>query len=113
MQGLLSRLIMRVLGERIKTLSDDGKKPVVLVCMRLDDMHVVHPDQTEALCSECQHMVGVYPTGQRALREYSEIAVVCQRCASDGVMDSDDIFSAGTRDEILKERDESKAVGKA
>jgi hypothetical protein len=51
-----------------------------LIVMRLADMHRVHPDQIEAKCSQCGEVVGVYPSGQRVMREMPGIKLVCQVC---------------------------------
>lgn len=51
-----------------------------LIVMRLADMHVVHPKQITARCSRCGHDVGVYPSGQRVMREIPRVKLVCQVC---------------------------------
>ncbi|MEY9184741.1 hypothetical protein ABIG06_006289 [Bradyrhizobium sp. USDA 326] len=51
-----------------------------LVTMRLKDMVRVHPQQITSHCSECGEEVGIYPSGQRVLREMPDIKVVCQVC---------------------------------
>jgi hypothetical protein len=89
------------------------KGPMLLVCTRLADMTVVHPEQTQEHCSQCQHMVGVYPTGQRAIKDYPEMKIMCNVCASWAITPEDEIEPAGTREEIVKERDESVPVGRA
>jgi hypothetical protein len=93
-------------------------EPMALVCMRLSDMHVMHPDQSWELCSKCQHTVGVYPTGQRALAKYPNMKIICQRCTSMEVQPGGDIVSveaipAGSIEEIIQEKHESVPVGKA
>lgn len=51
-----------------------------LIAMRLADMHRVHPDQIEAHCGRCGEVVGVYPSGQKVLREMPDVELVCQVC---------------------------------
>ena len=54
-----------------------------LIVMRLKDMKRVHPDQIEATCSKCNEVVGVYPSGQRLMKEMPDIVLVCQVCKED------------------------------
>ena len=51
-----------------------------LVVMRLKDMVRVHPEQITARCSKCNEDVGIYPSGQRVLREMPDAVPVCQVC---------------------------------
>jgi hypothetical protein len=54
---------------------------VPLICMRLEDMHRVHPQQITAACERCGMFVGVYPSGQNLMRIYpGTIELVCQVC---------------------------------
>ena len=55
-----------------------------LVVMRLADMKRVHPDQITGKCRTCGHDVGIYPSGQRVLREHPDVEIVCQVCRSPG-----------------------------
>lgn len=57
----------------------------ILICMRLADMHRVHPDQIEGKCSRCGEVVGIYPSGQRVLKAYppGEVELECQICRSE------------------------------
>lgn len=55
-----------------------------LIVMRLADMHRIHPDQITAHCSECGHEVGVYPSGQKVMREVDDVRLVCQVCRIPG-----------------------------
>jgi hypothetical protein len=48
--------------------------------MRLADMELVHPDQIEDKCSLCGETVGIYPSGQNAMKRYPDIEVVCHVC---------------------------------
>jgi hypothetical protein len=52
----------------------------VLVTMRLKDMERVHPDQTTRSCSNCGHTVGIFPSGQNALKTVPDLKIVCQKC---------------------------------
>ena len=52
-----------------------------LLVMRLADMRLVHPQQDNTkVCSECGYQVGIYPSGQAALRRDPMLTVVCQVC---------------------------------
>lgn len=53
-----------------------------LLVMRLADMHRVHPQQDDSrVCSQCQHPVGIYPSGQAALKRDPELLIVCSVCS--------------------------------
>jgi hypothetical protein len=72
-----------------------GKDEVVLICMRLDEMTLVHPKQIKDECSRCKATVGIYPSGQKILKiaglVYRDgVKIVCNRCA-----DRDKGFSGG------------------
>jgi len=85
-----------------------------LVVMRLVDMARVHPDQDNSrACSECGQMVGIYPSGQRALREHPEMTIICARCAAFEHRPSDIDLPAGSMDEIIEEMRMSREVPKA
>ena len=51
-----------------------------LIVMRLADMQRVHPDQITAQCSKCGATVGVYPSGQKVMREIPGVELICQVC---------------------------------
>lgn len=54
----------------------------MLVVMRLDDMRRQHPDQDNSrFCSECGQKVGIYPSGQKALKAHPEMTVICSVCS--------------------------------
>jgi hypothetical protein len=61
-------------------VTDDPR--TVLVVMRLENTHQVHPDMIEAACSGCGAKVAVYPSGQRVLREFGSdhVDLVCEVC---------------------------------
>lgn len=87
--------------------------PNALVCTRLVDMHVVHPDQIERPCSKCGKLVGVYPTGQRALERYPKMKIICAPCTAHVPYADIQAQSAGDISEILQEMRDSTPVGKA
>ena len=88
-------------------IPDDA--PRMLVCMRLKDMTVVHPDQGWELCSKCQHTVGIYPSGQKALDRWPHTKIICAQCAKPDDFDIA-IPAAETREEYLAEKRDSKPV---
>lgn len=51
-----------------------------LICMRLDEMVVVHPDQITGLCEKCGAEVGIYPSGQKMIALFDAIEIICHRC---------------------------------
>jgi hypothetical protein len=53
----------------------------VLICMREGEMFMRHPAQIRGRCSNCQAVVGIYPSGQTALWVYPDLKIICQRCA--------------------------------
>jgi len=54
------------------------KKRVTLVCMRTQNMVRVHPQQVTRTCARCGAPVGVYPSGQGVLRDYSDVEIICE-----------------------------------
>lgn len=63
------------------------RKPrrTTLTCMRLADMAVVHPQMTAGYCSGCLRPVGIYPSGQRVIKQRGErVDVVCHVCRPAG-----------------------------
>lgn len=56
----------------------------VLIVMRLADMKRVHPRQITGKCARCGEVVGIYPSGQEAMKKYPDIELVCQVCKSPG-----------------------------
>jgi hypothetical protein len=80
---------------------------IKLVVMRLKDMWKRHPDQDNSrVCSKCGEAVGVYPSGQKSLRNFPEMAIICHVCAS-GVKGAK-AFPAAPWDEIKREITDSK-----
>jgi hypothetical protein len=54
---------------------------VILTVMRLKDMRRVHPEQIEGKCARCGEVVGIYPSGQKVMRDYpGQVELVCQIC---------------------------------
>jgi hypothetical protein len=86
--------------------------PTELVVMRLADMRRVHPQQDNSkVCSECWKQVGIYPSGQQALRLSPAIKIICAVCAADrGPLVS---VPAAPWPEIAQETRDSQDVGKA
>ena len=107
--GLLPSAKLRVLWQGDAAMNEG---PSALICTRLGDMTVMHPEQVEKICTKCGHVVGVYPTGQRAIRDYPDMKVVCSVCV-DPFEEGAESYSVGSIDEIVRETHESKPVGKA
>ena len=57
---------------------------MMLIAMRLADMVRVHPHQVRGWCSRCGEEVGIYPSGQKAMKQSPDIKVVCQVCSPPG-----------------------------
>jgi hypothetical protein len=58
------------------------KKPDALVTCRLADMARMHPAQDDShVCGTCGHAVGIYPSGQEALRKWPHMKILCSHCA--------------------------------
>ena len=55
-----------------------------LIVMRLANMERVHPDQITARCSGCNAEVGVFPSGQKIMRHFRDVALFCQVCRQPG-----------------------------
>ncbi len=82
-----------------------------LVCMRLADMTVTHPDQITDTCFKCGHNVGVYPSGQKALKQHPDAQIICVNCAKPKDFDFG-VPAAETREEYEAEHRDSKPVVK-
>jgi hypothetical protein len=88
-----------------------GDPPQMLVCNRLTDMFKVHPQQDNThKCSKCETRVGIYPSGQKALTRWPNMAIVCVPCAVADSKPDDKNLPAGTVEEILQEARESKPM---
>jgi hypothetical protein len=55
-------------------------EPTYLLVMRLDQMIRVHPQMITMPCLYCKETCGVYPSGQRILKEHTNVALVCTEC---------------------------------
>jgi hypothetical protein len=56
-------------------------KFAALIVMRLADMHRVHPQQDNSrVCLKCGERVGIYPSGQAALRHNPSLDIICSHC---------------------------------
>ena len=76
-------------------------KPTLLVVMRLSDMHKVHPAQDNSkVCPSCGERVGIYPSGQMALKYGVGVEIICQVC-SEKLPPSDlSVLAPGALEEI-------------
>ena len=90
-------------------------EPVRLIAMRLVDMHKVHPAQDNSRrCGFCGEPVGIYPSGQQALRKHPEAEIICQVCAEKTVDLKRDVNAlAAPLAEILQETRDSTPVKRA
>jgi len=86
-----------------------------LICMRLIDMHKVHPQQVTQECALCGEKVGVYPSGQKALRlSPGPIEIMCQVCAiKDYDPNTDTNELVGSINEIVQEVRDSTPIRRA
>lgn len=82
--------------------------PDALVVMRLADMHKAHPAQDNTrVCGRCGEPVGIYPSGQRALRQYPGLAIICLECSvSERPVDLK-VVPAASAAEVVQEARES------
>jgi hypothetical protein len=90
------------------------RAPDALVTMRIADMARMHPAQDDShVCAECGHPVGLYPSGQAALRKYPTMKIICLHCACK--LDPGEIenVSAADFETLMQERADSVDVGKA
>ena len=97
-------------------MTEKAPKAMKLVANRLAQMFRVHPQQDNSkVCSECKERVGVYPTGQRALKKNPNITIICSVCAMkehDAGERPTEIRPAGSWSEVLQEMRDSKDVGR-
>jgi hypothetical protein len=88
-----------------------GDDPQLLICNRLTDMTNMHPQQDDThKCGKCGHPVGIYPSGQKALKRWPKMAIRCVPCAAATVQPTDINVPAGSVEEILQEARDSKPV---
>ena len=58
------------------------KGPAMLVVMRVARMTKAHPETDFThRCARCREPVGIFPSGQRLLREQPNVEIVCDGCA--------------------------------
>jgi hypothetical protein len=87
---------------------------IALVAMRLADMVRVHPHQDNSKkCSDCGHQVGIYPSGQNALRHNKTMKILCSRCAMERREPGERALPAASWSEMMQEKRDSKPVSKA
>jgi hypothetical protein len=83
----------------------------MLVCNRLTDMTKMHPQQDDThKCSKCGYPVGIYPSGQKALKKWPKIKIMCMPCAMIDMQSTDINLPAASPEEILQEIRDSKPV---
>ena len=56
----------------------------ILIVMRLADMVRVHPEQITGSCARCGKEVAIYPSGQKVMRQYPDVEIVCEKCQQPG-----------------------------
>ena len=75
-----------------------------LIVMRLDDMRRVHPQQDNSrTCDFCGAQVGIYPSGQEALKICPEAKLRCNRCYKGDVLK--DALAPGALHELFESVD--------
>jgi ribosomal protein L40E len=90
-----------------------SKSPTALVATRLADMRYRHPHQVDDhVCSKCGEKVGIYPSGQAALKAHPNAVVICAQCALADPDEKADHRPAAGLEVIEKEMRESRAVAK-
>lgn len=95
---------------------DEGemRTPDALVTMRIADMRRMHPAQDDShVCGECGHPVGLYPSGQAALRKYPRMKIICQVCATKRSPSEIENVAAADFDTIMAEARDSFDVGRS
>jgi hypothetical protein len=91
-----------------------GRRPDALVTMRIADMSRMHPAQDDShVCAECGHGVGVYPSGQAALRKWPRMKVICSICAFNRPGHEIENMAAADFDTIMQESRDSVDVGRS
>jgi hypothetical protein len=87
--------------------------PDALVTMRLASMARMHPAQDDSrVCGECGHAVGIYPSGQRALRIFPRMKILCHVCAVKRPAEEIENVLAADFETILQEGRDSVDVGR-
>jgi hypothetical protein len=82
--------------------------------MRLIDMHKMHPQQDNSkVCALCGQRVGVYPSGQLALKANPKAEIACSVCAGKEYDRFEDtVTPAAAPETILQEVRDSFSVKK-
>jgi uncharacterized Fe-S center protein len=70
-----------------------------LICMQRGRMMVTHPDMIEGECRDCGAVVGIYPSGQKILREQANVQIVCDVCYAARYSDLPTIEAPGAIEE--------------
>jgi len=92
-------------------MSKTRSEPEALVTMRIADMTRMHPRQDDShVCAECAFPVGIYPSGQEALRKHPTMRVICSHCV-ERLGDFDNV-STGDFETIMQEGRDSYDVGR-
>ena len=90
------------------------RAPDALVTMRIADMTRIHPAQDDSrVCAECGHPVGLYPSGQAALRKYPTMKIICAQCATKRPPSEIENVAAADLATIMQEGRESYKVGRS
>lgn len=89
-------------------------KPDALVTMRIADMARMHPAQDDThVCGTCGHAVGIYPSGQSALRKWPEMKILCSHCAMARPATEIKNIAASDFETLMEESRDSYDVGRA
>jgi hypothetical protein len=91
------------------------RAPDALVTMRIADMARMHPAQDDSrVCGECGHAVGIYPSGQAALRKWPDMKILCSHCAisTRPAVEIENVLAADL-DVIVQESRDSVDVGRS
>ena len=102
-------------GWTLQSGSERGsmKRPDALVTMRLAHMARMHPAQDDShVCGECGHRVGIYPSGQAALRQWPGMKILCDVCAVKRPREEIENIAAADFDTIMQESRDSFDVGR-
>jgi hypothetical protein len=100
------------LGQETGGQAVSDEEPSALVCMRYDEMHRMHPGQIINVCAECDAWVGVYPTGQRQIKRWPKMKILCNHCALVSHDPDVKVLPAGSVNEIVQENRDSYTVKK-
>jgi hypothetical protein len=78
----------------------------VLIVMRLADMQRRHPGQDNSrLCPRCRQRVGIYPSGQAALKRHSTLTILCNVCSDKQRGPHVSVLAPGALDEVKESYD--------